>query len=45
MEHTQITEREAKERKIKATLAIKFGTIKEGSIQYYRALADREATI
>lgn len=46
MGHTQRTEREVKEKKVKAILALKFSTVEQGTIAYYRALADsQEETI
>jgi hypothetical protein len=42
MGHTQRTEREEKERKVKAILAVKFGTVEPGSLAYWEALADAE---
>lgn len=36
------TEKEAKEAKAKAILALKFGQVEQGSLAYYRMLADAE---
>lgn len=45
MSNTQITETEAKQRKAKAIIALKFGTVEEGTLAYYRALSDKEEII
>lgn len=45
MSNTQRTEKEVRERKAKAILALKFGTVEEGTLAYWRAKADAEETI
>ena len=45
MSNTQRTEKEVKERKIKALLGLKFGTIEPNTLEWYRAQADAEETI
>lgn len=42
MTNTQRTEREEKDKKVKAILALKFGTVELNSLAYYIALADAE---
>lgn len=45
MANIQITETEAKEKKVKAIMALKFGLVEVGSLLYWRMLADREETV
>jgi hypothetical protein len=45
MNNTQTTEREAKEKKAKAILALKFGLLEVGSVAYWKALADKESEV
>jgi hypothetical protein len=41
--YTNKTEKEVKEAKAKAILALKFAQVKQGSLAYYIALGDAEA--
>lgn len=43
MGHTQRTEKEARDRKIKAVQALKFGTVEPGTLAFWVAMGDRDA--